>query len=235
MLILRTTLGDESVQPCGRCDVCTQSPHIIGENTDQITAISNWLTEQTVPIKAVRTNNIAEGIAILNGKLRSQLFAEFMKQRMCSVGEQSLGLSEGLLELIKKHLKTLASKHHFTAVIPIPSRTWVHSKNVAIAIAKILNVSALLDYLFWLELPPARQGELLNNDQRHFNIDKKMFFDHSQSVPKGVILLLDDYTGSGATIDEAARVLRKNANLKQEIIPFTIASIKWKLGQSGMV
>jgi predicted amidophosphoribosyltransferase len=47
--------------------------------------------------------------------------------------------------------------------------------------------------------------------------------------------LLDDYVGSGATISEAARVLRKNANLTQEIIPFTIASIKWKLGQSGMV
>jgi len=235
MLILRTTLGDELVQPCGRCDVCTQSSHIVGENTDQITAISNWLTEQTVSIKAVRTNNIAEGIAILNGKLRSQLFAEFMKQRMCSDSEQSLGLSEELLELIKKHLKILASAQHFISVIPIPSRTWVHSKNVAATVAKILNVPVLLDYLSWRELPPARQGELLNNDQRYFNVDKKMFFDRSQSVPKGAILLLDDYIGSGATIDEAARCLRKNANLKQEIVPFTIASIKWKLGQSGMV
>ena len=62
-----------------------------------------------------------------------------------------------------------------------------------------------------------------------------MSFDRKQSKPKGAILLLDDYIGSGATISEAARVLRKNANLEQEIIPFTIAAIKWKLGQSGMV
>lgn len=50
-------------------------------------------------------------------------------------------------------------------------------------------------------------------------------------IPKNV---LDDYVGLGETTGEAARCLRKNANLKQEIVPFTIASIKWKLGQSGM-
>ena len=50
-------------------------------------------------------------------------------------------------------------------------------------------------------------------------------------MPKGV---LDDYVSLGATIGRVVCALRKNANLKQEIVPFTIASIKWKLGQSGM-
>ena len=91
-----------------------------------------------------------------------------------------------------------------------------------------------MDFLFWQQLPPNRQGELLNNDQRRFNVDKKMSFDRSQQRPSGAILLLDDYIGSGATISEAARALR-NANIKQEIAPFTIASVKWKFGQAGMV
>jgi orotate phosphoribosyltransferase-like protein len=51
-------------------------------------------------------------------------------------------------------------------------------------------------------------------------------------IPKNI---LDDHVSSGTTISEVACSLRKNANLKQEIVPFTIASIKWKLGQSGMV
>ena len=102
MLILRTILGDELAQPCGRCDICTKQFHVVKTNTDQITIISNWLIQQTVPIKAIRTNNIAEGVAILNGKLRSQLFAEFMKQRMCNNSERPLGLNEELWKLIKK-------------------------------------------------------------------------------------------------------------------------------------
>ena len=36
-------------------------------------------------------------------------------------------------------------------------------------------------------------------------------------IPGNAILLLDDYTGSGATIKEAARVLRKEVKKKQEI------------------
>ena len=83
----------------------THAAEIQTENTDQITTISNWLTEQVVPIKAVRTNNIAEGIAILNGRLRSPLFAEFMKERTRNDSERYLGLSEELWKLIKKHLK----------------------------------------------------------------------------------------------------------------------------------
>ena len=235
MQVLRTTLGDELAQPCGRCDICTGQPSVVKESTEQIATINSWLTQQIVPIKAVRTNDIAEGVAILNGKLRSQLFAEFMKQRVRNDSIQSLGLSEELLRLMKKHLKILASRYNFKAIIPIPSRTWVYSKHVATAIAKELNVPVLLDFLFWQKLPANRQGELLNNDQRHFNVDKKMFFDCDKSIPKGAILLLDDYIGSGATISEAARVLRKNANFRYEIIPFTIASVKWRLGQSGMV
>ena len=62
-----------------------------------------------------------------------------------------------------------------------------------------------------------------------------MFFNRKQSIPKEAILLLDDYVGSGATISEAARVLRKDFNFKQEVVPFAIAAVKWKLGQSGMV
>jgi len=49
------------------------------------------------------------------------------------------------------------------------------------------------------------------------------------------VLLLDDYIGSGATIKEAARALRKEAGFKQKIVPFTIAAIKWRLGSTGMV
>lgn len=247
MLILRKALGDEQAQPCGHCDICRpQSSLIITTNiatnsdsdNNQFTAINNWLTQQTVPIKAARINDIAAGIAILNGKLRSQLFVEFMKQRAQKYSDNNrfLGLSDALLSLVKKHLATLNQQHHFAAIIPIPSRTWAHREPVAIAIAQALNLPILLDFLCWMELPSKRQGELLNNDQRHFNVDKKMSCDHSQSIPgKGAILLLDDYVGSGATIKEAARVLRKESNLKRAIVPFTIASVQWKLGQSGMV
>ena len=47
-------------------------------------------------------------------------------------------------------------------------------------------------------------------------------------------LLLDDYIGSGNTIKEAARALRAMSALN-EIVPFTIAAVKWRLGKQGFV
>ena len=137
------------------------------------------------------------------------------------------------MKLIKKHVNFLASKYRLAAIVPIPFRTWIHSKHIAVMIAKELDVPVFLDALFWQKLPANRQGELLNNDQRRFNVDRKM--DFTQSLPNGAVLLLDDYTGSGATINEAARAIRKKVNLKQEIVPFAIASVKWRLGQPGIV
>jgi len=61
-----------------------------------------------------------------------------------------------------------------------------------------------------------------------------MFFDHRQSLLKDAILLLNGYIDSEAIINEVVRALQKDVNFKQEIVPFAIAAVKWKLGQSGM-
>ena len=106
-----------------------------------------------------------------------------------------------------------------------------------LSISKIeaLFANSFLDSLVWRELPNKRQGELLNNDQRRYNVAKKMTVDNSMVVLNGSILLLDDYIGSGATVKEAARVLRQEKGFNKEIVPFTIAVVKWRLGQSGIV
>jgi len=138
------------------------------------------------------------------------------------------------LVLIKRSLAVLMQQHHIGCVIPIPSRTWYMRDKVAQFIADQLKIP-VLDYLCWNEAPIARQGELLNNDQRRYNVSNKMTVKLRQNIPKGAILLLDDYIGSGATIKEAARVLRKKLKTTQEIVPFTLAAIKWRLGKRGMI
>ena len=52
-------------------------------------------------------------------------------------------------------------------------------------------------------------------------------------IPSGALILLDDYIGSGATIKEAARTLRKSYH--QPLIPLTIATLKWRLGKPGFI
>jgi len=49
------------------------------------------------------------------------------------------------------------------------------------------------------------------------------------------VLLVDDYIGSGSTMKEAARVAHKECNFKKNIVPFAIASVKWRLGKAGMI
>lgn len=234
MFMLRDALGDKQASPCGHCDVCTQQLYVEKIDVGEVANISNWLAERVVNIKAVHINKISTGVAVLDAKLRSPLFIQFMKQRIKS-NTEDLGLSDELFVLIKHRLAELSRKHNFEAVLPIPSRTWGASNRIAELIAKQLNVSVLLNTLIWREVPLKRQGELLNNDQRRYNIDHKMTIKEKPLLIKGDILLLDDYIGSGITIKEAVRVLRKEAGVSQEIVPFTIAMVKWRLGQQGMV
>lgn len=107
--------------------------------------------------------------------------------------------------------------------------------NTAVLLAKHLKIPVFLEKLNWKEIPAARQGELLNNDQRQFNVANRMLSNPEIMIPRGSVLLFDDYTGSGATLDEAARALRETLAAENTIVPFTIASVKWRLGKQGMI
>lgn len=244
MLVLREALGDDQGESCGHCDLCSGQDDSLNPATNhldevmhsavQITKINSWLTARPVIIKATRINTVSEGVALLDAKLRSPLFIQFMRQRATSKG-LNMALPAELLTLLKIHLSTLAKTYSFSGVIVIPSRTWSARNEVAAFTAKQLNVQIFPDLLVWQELPAKRQGELLNNDQRRYNVDKKMSLRNDIVMPNGPILLLDDYIGSGATIKESARVLRKVCGLRDEIVPLTLAAVKWRLGQSGMI
>jgi hypothetical protein len=41
------------------------------------------------------------------------------------------------------------------------------------------------------------------------------------------------YLGSGNTLKEAARALRKEGGLRNDLLPFTIVALKWHLGKTG--
>lgn len=229
MSLLRNALGDLDAPSCGHCSICKKSPQI-SINKHEITEIKKWLSEKVSIIEASTKNSLSAGTAILNAQLRSPIFIRFMKERTTEDFSD-----HELLELIKHHLTKLKTKYIFGSVIPIPSRTWSSRDHATQFIADFLNVPSLIDFLQWRQIPSARQGELLNNDQRRHNVHQHMQTDIQNKIPRGAILLLDDYTGSGATLHEAARVLSKQTKINNEIIPFTLASVKWRLGKRGMI
>lgn len=231
MASLRMHLGDTQVHACGHCSVCAPIPlHLACKKAD-ITRVHAWLNERTTAISLGRTTNVHPGIALLDGKLRTPLFIEFMRARAHTETP-----SEELIELIKTHLGHLKTKYSISAVICLPSRTWQARAAIAQLIAHYLKVPLFLDHLQWREEPNARQGELLNNDQRSSNVSNKMVLSEKIKAPLGhSLLLVDDYLGSGATMKEAIRVLQKLGHLTQDILPFTLAAVKWRLGHKGMV
>lgn len=229
MLLLRKALGDTTAKNCGRCHICSSSTFKIEKNSSKILQIKNWLSLRTTMLDASPKYQLASGLAFLNAQLRSPSFIEFMQQRATAIQ-----INHELLDLLKQHLLTLKNQYSFSTVIPIPSRTWASRNYVAQFIADFLQVSVELDYLQWQKIPTARQGELLNNDQRRFNVHCHMHANTKKILPKGTILLVDDYTGSGATLQEAARVLSMQGHVSQ-IVPLTIAAVKWRLGKRGMV
>ncbi len=234
MKFLRNHLGDLNAQSCNHCCVCTQVNFKLVNDKSLIMSTSEWLTKRVITIEASTINSISTGIAVLNGTLRSKIFIQFMKGRAQSTSE-NVGISEELLQLVKSQLELLSKHHTFSCIIPVPSRTWGARNKISSLLAQQLAIPVFLDMLKWRQCPDARQGELLNNDQRRYNVDQKLTIFDKRAIPEGTIILLDDYIGSGATIKEAARTLRKEANYKNKLIPFTIASIKWHLGKRGMI
>lgn len=225
MATLRKSLGDPEATACGRCDLCQKQTRTIpSDASDPL----SWLTMRQIPIAATRTYTISTGFSLFDSKMRMPPFLRFMRKRA-----ETEEVDPEIVDLLLKHAASLPRP--IGAIIPIPSRTWKARLNYAKALAEHLGVPLLNELLKWETLPEKRQGEWLNNDQRHHNVDKKMGAEKTGRIPQGTLILFDDYTGCGATIKEAARVLRKTLALNQPIVPITIATIKWRLGKPGFI
>lgn len=230
MAILREALGDSAATSCGHCDLCKKESATPALSPEKFTSAAAWLNDRPVPISPMKMQKIAPGISLLDGRLRTPLFIRFMKGR-----QTAEELEPELAALLKANLKAFIQLNPVRAVVLVPSRTWVARETIGQFISDFLQVPLFTDLLFWHESPPSRQGELLNNDQRHHNVQRKMRVNTEEEPPRGTILLVDDYIGSGATIKEAGRALRATKNRIGEIIPFAIASVKWHLGKRGYV
>lgn len=228
MATLRQSLGDDTPKSCGHCDICLNAVQKADISSHALLKSQQWLDSRPVVIAETRTHRISSGISVLDGKLRSRPFATFMKQRA-----EAEEIDPELLNLLKAQLSNLAAQYAIGAVTALPSNTWRSREFVAKELSEYLKVPLYLDLLTWSTAPEKRQGELLNNDQRHFNVEQKMQINLQGSPPNGALLLLDDYTGSGATLKEAARALRKR--LDNTLVPFTLASVKWRLGKPGFI
>lgn len=227
MALLRNALGDQSPSSCKQCDACKNTFFSMDFSKEAFDAISRWLEERPVSIPPAKSVRMSAGFSLFDGKLRLPFFIRFMKERAL------LDTVDGeLLALLKKEVDRLLKGSSIGAVIPLPSRTWKSREFVANALANHLQAKNV-SLLRWKTLPGHRQGELLNNDQRHYNVHEKMEIDPEVDIPSGNLLLLDDYMGSGSTLKEAARTLRKAT--KGEVIPVTIAAVKWHLGKPGFI
>ena len=222
MELLRHALGDLAATPCGRCDVCQKQTPLAASDADDALG---WLSMRTIPIAAAKTHHISSGLSLFDGKLRMPLFLRFMKGRA-----DTAEADPEILSLLLKQASSLVSP--IEAVVPLPSKTWKAGLSFAKALAEHLNVPLFPDLLAWKTSPEKRQGELLNNDQRYHNVHEKMEA-NSIRISSGALILFDDYIGSGATIKEAARCLRKTVD--NPLIPLTIASVKWRLGKPGFI
>ncbi|MDM8523768.1 RecQ family ATP-dependent DNA helicase [Desulfococcaceae bacterium HSG8] len=235
MQTLRIALGDEDAEPCGRCSQCNTDLFPSDFISSSAEDAARWLTLRNVPITATKIPKMSEGFSLLNGDLRSPLFIQFMRQRaLDDVGKLHPELEEMLIRKLEIMRET---GRQFGAVIPIPSRTWMQRDFTANLIASQLNVPLYADVLAWKEIPENRQGELLNNDQRKENVKGRMYI--TRALPKfsgsAAILLIDDYIGSGATLKETVRTLRKLGGFPGDIVPMTVARVRWRLGAKGMV
>ncbi len=233
MQTLRQALGDLEAAPCGRCDRCLASADDHDPEHAQWSArASAWLETRPLPISATRYPKLDEGLALLDGPLRGPTYAAFMRGRT-----KAAMLEPRLLELLAGGLDRLRERYTFTSVALLPSRTWAQREALGQWLAATLEVP-LLELVAYRsdESPAARQGTLANNDQRRENVKGGFVLGpDARRVPRGALLLVDDYIGSASTLREVGTLLRKAGKLDQMIVPLMIARVRWKLGAPGMI
>jgi ATP-dependent DNA helicase RecQ len=234
MGILRKALGDLHVEPCTSCDVCTEFYPQFEFTEEKLEGISNWINTRATPISISRMAKVQPGLSVLDGTIKSTLFQTFMKERAIETNKP-LGVDPELFSLILEHLTKIFNQEAFKAIVLVPSRTFKAGKTIAEHLGNHFKVPVITNLLCWKALPGNRQGELLNNDQRSFNVEGFMQVNMNSHLPDGPIILLDDYIGSGATMKESARALLKSTYAPSKIIPFTIARVKWQLGKPGFI
>jgi len=233
MQTLRLALGDQDAKPCGHCSRCDSDLFPSDEMTSFSGEAAHWLAHRDVPIHETKIPKMSQGLSLLNGDLRAPLFVKFMRQR----AEKNFpDLPPDIEGMLLKNLDRLREIRNFGAIVHLPSRTWMQQKSAANLISARLGISVHFDLLVWKQMPAHRQGELLNNDQRKENVNGKMHMSRPLSgLYDSAVLLLDDYVGSGATLKEAVRTLRKQGGITGEIVPMTMARIRWRLGARGMI
>jgi ATP-dependent DNA helicase RecQ len=229
MALLRLALGDVHAEPCGRCDRC--SPQGSTEVMVDAKAAVLWLNDRPIPIAPMAMLKVGAGVSILDSKLGSPLFVTFMRER--NKVESYQQMDPELIALVLKQFERLITNRKIAGLIPLPSTTWQAQKSVLQLLADSFQLPVLWDLISWKETPSHRQGQLLNNDQRHYNVHEKMGCNRSLEIPSGTLVLVDDYLGSGNTLKEAARALRKEGGLRNDLLPFTIVALKWHLGKTG--
>jgi ATP-dependent DNA helicase RecQ len=235
MQTLRRALGDLEATACGRCDRCVALHGDDGddrEDPELVARASAWLETRPLSIPASRYPKLSEGLALLDGPLRGPVYAAFMRGRT-----QAPMVPPRLLELLALGLDRLRESCEFGSVAMLPSRSWAQREAVGQWLAEKLEVP-LLELVTYKsdEQPAARQGTLSNNDQRRENVRGCFALGpDTRKVPRGAVLLVDDYIGSASTLREVGQLLRKNGKLDREMVPLMIARVRWKLGSPGMI
>ncbi|MCA9650093.1 MAG: RecQ family ATP-dependent DNA helicase [Myxococcales bacterium] len=229
MQALRMALGDGEAGPCKRCDRCVPDGVIHPRSETPRIRAEAWLESRRLPVAGMRAPRMADGFALLDGPMRSPLFADFMRGR--AAGRMP---PPRLLELAEQVLQEIEREHEITAVVTMPSRSWDRRGEVGDLLAARLGVPHL-PALRYGRVPEARQGQLHNNDQRRDNVRGCIVADARGLPEGGTLLLVDDYVGSRATLKEAVTVLRKQAGWEGEVVPLMLARVRWKQGSSGMI
>ena len=233
---LRAALGDEDSQDCGRCQACTGEVLFDPAQVTQadLDDAQEWLGRRPVVIRSSRRPVMEEGLALFDSNMRARGFMDFMVNRQRAPQDIDVPLAEDTLERLEIAARKLMERYSFDRIVVVPSNNWAQREEVAHWLGDCLGLEVDTGSLVWELAPEARQGQLLNNDQRRANVSGFMSC-RAPFFPDTCVLLFDDYTGSGATLKEAVRALRKRGGIQAEIVPLTIASVRWRLGRAGMI
>nr|NGX43427.1 ATP-dependent DNA helicase RecQ [Chlamydiota bacterium] len=149
MALLRNALGDQSPADCSRCsNCCPESFQPPAPSQERSLKTEEWLSQKPFVIKGNKRVGLQDGIAVLDGSMRSRSFIKFMRDRM-----KSEAFDPYVFKMIVNQINKLHQIYAFSALIPIPSRTWSARHSLLHDIHEETGIQLFSDLLTWKETP----------------------------------------------------------------------------------
>jgi ATP-dependent DNA helicase RecQ len=218
MQFLTDLLDDPARDPCGICDNCTGESAAVELSTDLLAAAEAFLRNRPLIVTPKR-QGVAVGDRVEEGRALAQWGDAGWGALVREGREKAEVFDERLIDALAEMIRVWRPEPAPEWIAAVPSR---RRPRLVDELARALSARMELPYETCVVKIDERPEQRYQQNRAHQEANVAGAFAIKGPVPSGPVLLVDDLVGSGWTMAEVGRALRRVGS--GPVHPVTLAS-----------